>query len=252
MYTCFLDASKAFDRINHWTMFKQLILRNVPSILIRILCFWYRSQELCILWGNTRSSFFTISNGVCQGGILSPKLFSVYMDDLSKLLINSGIGRFIDNVCFNHVFYADDLCLMAPCAIALQELLNICHSYSISADVNFNSLKSFCIGFTLKLFKLSLPKININSAHIPYTDSIKYLGFTFTSSHKDDNDIIRQMRILYARSNRIVRLFHSCGSDVLLELGRSFCGSFYCSYLWTSYKKIIVFQNSCGIQQLLS
>ena len=45
------------------------------------------------------------------------------------------------------------------------------------------------------------------------------------------------MRILYARSNRIVRLFHSCSSDVLLELGRSFCGSFYCSYLWTSYKK---------------
>ena len=34
------------------------------------------------------------------------------------------------------------------------------------------------------------------------------------------------MRILYARSNRIVRLFHSCGSDVLLELGRRFCGSF--------------------------
>ena len=45
------------------------------------------------------------------------------------------------------------------------------------------------------------------------------------------------MRILYARSNRIVRLFHSCSSDVLLELGRSFCGSFYCSHLWTSYKK---------------
>ena len=103
--------------------------------------------------------------------------------------------------------------------------------------MNFNSLKSFCIGFTPKLLKLSLPKININSAHIPYTDSIKYLGFTFTSSHKDDNDIIRQMRILYARSNRIVRLFHSCSSDVLLELGRRFCGSFYCSYLWTSYKK---------------
>ena len=140
--------------------------------------------------------FFTISNGVRQGGILSPKLFSVYMDDLSKLLINSGIGCFIDNVCFNHVFYADDLCLMAPCALALQELLNICHSYSISVDVNFNSLKSFCIGFTPKLFKLSLPKININSAHISYTDSIKYLGFTFTCSHKDDNDIIRQMRII--------------------------------------------------------
>ena len=55
--------------------------------------------------------FFTISNSVRQGGILSPKLFPVYTDDLSKLLINSGTGCFIDNVCFNHVFYAYDLCL---------------------------------------------------------------------------------------------------------------------------------------------
>ena len=237
VYTCFLDASKAFDRVNHWTMFKKLILRGVPIIIVRMLCFWYRSQQLCIQWGKTRSSFFTISNGVRQGGILSPKLFSVYMDDLSNLLISSGIGCFLDKVCFNHVFYADDLCLMAPCAIALQELLNICHSYSITVNVNFNALKSFCVAFTPKLFKLRFPELNINAALIPYTDSIKYLGFTFTNSHKDDNDMLRQMRMLYARSNRLVRLFHSCSRNVLIELGRSFCGSFYCSYLWTHYNK---------------
>ena len=61
------------------------------------------TATIYILWGKTRSAFFTISNGVCQGGILSPKLFSVYMNDLSKLLISSGISCFIDNVCFNHV-----------------------------------------------------------------------------------------------------------------------------------------------------
>ena len=93
------------------------------------------------------------------------------------------------------------------------------------------SLKSFFIGFTPKLFKSLLQKININLAHIPYTDSIKYLGFVFTCSHKDDTDITRQIRILYARTNRIVGMFHSCSSDVLLELGRSFCGSFDCSHL---------------------
>ena len=43
--------------------------------------------------------------------------------------------------------------------------------------------------------------------------------------------------MFYARSNRLVRLFDSCSRNVLLELGRSFCGSFYCSYLWTHYNK---------------
>ena len=54
------------------------------------------------------------------GGILSPVLFSIYMDDLSVLLSQSGIGCHIEGKCVNHVFYADNLCLMAPCAIALQ------------------------------------------------------------------------------------------------------------------------------------
>ena len=152
------------------------------------------------------------------------------MDDLSNLLISSGIGCFLDKVCFNHEFYADDLCLMAPCAISLQELLKICHSYSITVDVNFNALQSFCVAFTPNLLKLRFPELNINAALIPYTDGIinnnKYLGLTFTNSHKDDNDMLRQVRMLYARSNRLVRLFHYCSRNALIELGRSFVVQF--------------------------
>ena len=125
----------------------------MPVILVRILYIWYRCQKLCIQWGETKSSLFTILNGVRQGGILSPKLFSVYMDDLSNMLIRSGVDCYIDNVCINHVFYADDLYLIAPCAIALHELVNICHNYSIIVDLNFNAEKSFCIALTPRLFK---------------------------------------------------------------------------------------------------
>ena len=30
-----------------------------------------------------------------------------------------------------------------------------------------------------------------------YTDSIKYLGFTFCSDKKDDNDMLRQIKVFY-------------------------------------------------------
>ena len=39
VYTCFLDASKAFDRISHWTLFKKLIACNTPLLIVRILLF---------------------------------------------------------------------------------------------------------------------------------------------------------------------------------------------------------------------
>ena len=110
--------------------------------------------------GKLNPNLFTILNGVRQGGILSSKLFSVYMDDLSIMLIRSGVGCYIDNVCVNHVFYADDLCLMAPCAIALQQVLNICHNYNIIVDLHFNAKESFHFAFTPRL--LSLPYLHMH------------------------------------------------------------------------------------------
>ena len=109
----FLDASKAFDRVEHWSLFKKLIDRNVPLVVVRLLVHWYRQQTLCVKWGRNTSSFFTVTNGVRQGGILSPFLFTLYVDDLSHRLNNSKVGCHINNVCINHLFYADDLCRRA-------------------------------------------------------------------------------------------------------------------------------------------
>ena len=60
----------------------------------------------------------------------------------------------------------------------------------IIADLNFNALKFFYIDFTPKSFKLTFPKLYINTAPIPYADSLKYLGYIFTSRHKDDSDML--------------------------------------------------------------
>ena len=89
VYTCFFYASKAFDRVNHWALFTKLINSGISPIIVRILVFWYQIQQFCIKWCGSTSHFFTISKGVRQGGILSPKIFALYMngltDELSKM-----------------------------------------------------------------------------------------------------------------------------------------------------------------------
>ena len=62
--------------------------------------------------------------------------------------------------------------------------------------------------------------------------------------------MLRLMRMLYTRSNRLVRLFHFCSRNVLIELSRSFCGSFYCSYLWTYYNKALLFKDRIAYNDL--
>ena len=118
------------------------------------------------------------------------------------------------------------------------ELIGLCYEYSVDIDLNFNATKSYCVAFTPKLYKLALPSLHINHLPISYTDSIKYLGYIFTSDNSVDAEMLRQMRLLYCRSNRLIRMFNKCSQNVLIELCRSFCTTFYCPYFWTQHKKL--------------
>ena len=71
--------------------------------------------------GGVLSNTLSVSNGVRQGGLLSPYLFNVYMDGLSTLLTETGCMA--GEIAVNHLMYADDIVPMSPSATGLQKLL---------------------------------------------------------------------------------------------------------------------------------
>ena len=145
VFVCFLDASKAFDKINHWILFDKLIKLNMPLIVVRLLAFWFMNQRLSVQWHDEISEPFRTSNGVKQGGILSPLFFNIYMDDLSKNLNNAGVGCYVNNNTVNHIMYADDMCLLAPSAKALQILIDECTRYAIYSMILCIILRSLYV-----------------------------------------------------------------------------------------------------------
>ena len=72
MYIAYLDASKAFNRLNYWKLCDKLLERKVPVIFVRFLMYWYTHQQFLVKWCNTLSNSFLVGNGVRQGGVLSP------------------------------------------------------------------------------------------------------------------------------------------------------------------------------------
>ena len=88
--------------------------------------------------GQSTSCFFTVLKGVRQGGILSPRIFAVYVDDLSKQLSDARSGCLTGHQCINHVIYADEICLLAPSALGLQKLLEICYDFIQDNDIILN------------------------------------------------------------------------------------------------------------------
>ena len=79
------------------------------------------------------------------------------MNGLSSALSHCKAGCYINEQCMNHIMYADDICVMAPTAVALQKLLDVCFEYSIANNLLFNPVKSVCIvvsSYTVQLFLL--------------------------------------------------------------------------------------------------
>ena len=113
---------KAFDRVNHWTLAKKLLDRNVPLHIVKLFIFWYREQEFMVRWGNSLSITFHYSNGIRQGGQLSPLLYNVYTDDLNHHLRATGVGCYVGGAWVNSMSYADDMVFLAPTVTVLQTL----------------------------------------------------------------------------------------------------------------------------------
>ena len=102
------------DRVHFVKLFELLIKRNMCPLTILLLLHVYTNQCLIASWNGCTSGSFTCSNGVTQGGILSPLLFCVYIDDLLSRLRALNVGCHVSNT-FNGAFgYADDLTLLAP------------------------------------------------------------------------------------------------------------------------------------------
>ena len=256
VFVTFLDAIKAFDRLDYWLLFDKMLSRNTPAFIVRILAFWYSTQSLTVRWGNTYSNNFLVSNGVKQGGILSPRLFNihVYMNDMSVLLNDSNIGGKIGGILVNHLSYADDICLISLSSRGMSQLLEICSNFAITHSLTYNTKKSMCMCFTPKSINFVKPSFMLNNNVIPYVENCKYLGIVI-HLQSDMYDIKRQIRKFYANTNMLLRKFSICSYQVKCHLFRSYCANMYCPYFWfnkskTCLKKLQICYNN-SLRRLL-
>jgi Reverse transcriptase (RNA-dependent DNA polymerase) len=142
-FCTFLDASKAFDRVQYSKLFRLLIKRKLSVVIVRVLANLYMGNFVPVGWCFFLIIFLT-TNDVKQGGVLSHVLSCVYIDDMLLALSEMGVGCCIGNVFVGALAYADDIVIIAPSACAMRKLLNVCGNYTNEYHIMFNAEKSKC------------------------------------------------------------------------------------------------------------
>ena len=193
----------------------------------------YLNNSSCIRWNSTYSENFNLSNGVKQGGILSPYLFSLYLEPLIDNLTRSGIGCRMGNVMCNIFVYADDVVLLAPSVKALQNLTRICDLYSRDFNLSFNGDKSEIIIFDNNKNINCNINVYLNTKRLKITTNFCHLGIVFRKVNGnvniDMNPVISDMKV---KSNVLNNEFKFLNFEPRVKIFNSHCLSLYGCPLW--------------------
>ena len=125
VYSCILDAIKAFEKVNYGKLFHILLNRKVMFCIIQLLMASFEIQKARVVWNSHVSDYFSISNGVKQGGVISPVMFNLYLDNLLISLKQSVLGCHINGTYMGALGYTDDITLPYPSLYGLNSLLYI-------------------------------------------------------------------------------------------------------------------------------
>ncbi len=231
IYACFLDASKAFDRVRYDKLFTLLEERGLPPVIIRSLMDQYERQMIRTSWNGCYSEYFSATNGIRQGGVLSPILYTVYADELIRRLAADGTGCHIGHRYVGIICYADDIVLLSPSRKGLQNMLNICQEYGAEYSVKYNERKSMTMCFTRQH---EMPEfcVKINGEELQCVSKFKHVGIYVTHNLSTENEMKMKRCDFICRVNHVLSQYSKMPSEAKCRLINSSCCHYYGCETW--------------------
>ena len=215
VFVAFLDCSKGFDKVDHHGIFIKLIERHVPLCILNVIMYWYLNLSSIVKWNDSFSRSFRVTSGVRQGGILSPRLFTLYVNDLILALRKSGLGCHIVDLFIAAIMYADDLALLAPTRSSLQRLLDICYNYGVEWCITYNPAKTQVIVFGSPI---ECSPLLLNNSPIIFVDECKYLGVNIVAGREFFTSARKHLSAFYCSANTILNALHGPSKEVQMKL----------------------------------
>ena len=189
--------------------------------MLDLIIYWYSNLRCRVKWDDCFSEWFCVKAGVCQGGILSPDFYCLYVEDLITILKSKNVGCHILSIFLAALIYADDVAILSPSIKGLCILLDACNNYCMEWDICLNARKSKLLYFGKKGENLFIT--TINDTPIEWVDSCVYLGVCLVSSHHFKCSVSDRIRKFYKCANAIFRVEGRSDDLTMLRLVETHC-----------------------------
>ena len=200
LYIAMLDAQKAFDRVWQEGLLSKLAATAPPYTVLCTIMEFYNNCSSKVLWEKSVGPSFQVLQGVRQGGVLSPVLYTLYIDDLIKRLRHRHLGCTLNHLYVGVLAFADDLALLSNDPGELQQMLNVTHLYTQEWRYKINPTKSVVLVINAQR-PISQHQWHLHGEPILQVSSHKHLGITRTCDPQYDHAadaISRGYRAFYA------------------------------------------------------
>ncbi|KAK3517257.1 hypothetical protein QTP70_001616, partial [Hemibagrus guttatus] len=189
VHMCFVDLEKAFDRVPRGILWEVLWEYGVRGPLLRAVWSLYNRSRSLVRISSCKSDLFPVHVGLRQGCPLSPVLFIVFMDRISRRSQGLEGVRFGDHRISSLIF-ADDVVLLASSGLDLQHALGHFSAECEAAGMRVSTSKSEAMVLDRKKVACTL---QLGGEVLPQVEEFKYLGVLFTSEGRMDREIDRRI-----------------------------------------------------------
>ena len=178
----FLDLKSAFDNISFQSIDDALNATLSANIINRWVAFYIRNRHVIFKMGDVELMRL-ILKGCPQGGILSPFLFNLVLDNLLRHLNSldpDSLQAYADDLVNSFESSSSPQHIIALHTKA-QASLDCISSWCQSVGLNINTSKTQLVLFTNKRSPIQIPTLYIYGLPLSLSKTVKYLGVTLDS-----------------------------------------------------------------------
>lgn len=180
LYIAFIDQEKAFDRVDRNLLWQIMAQYGVSEHLISLCKSLYSNCRTTVKTSYGTSNPFEVTTGVRQGCVLSPLLFIIYIDSISRNAKPTEENK------IKELLFADDQALIADTKRKLQLHLESLNQECKQSNMRINTEKTEVMAIGRRRKNIN---ITIENTIIRQAKEFKYLGTTFTEDGKIDEEI---------------------------------------------------------------